>query len=45
MLFRGTIAFDANKDVLLITVPDATTGTKMLMKIEGTAGAVEVPAA
>lgn len=44
VLFRGTIAFNANKDVLLIAVPD-TTGVKLLMKIEGTAGAVDVPAA
>ena len=43
VLFRGTIAFNANKDVLLIAVPD-TTGVKLLMKIEGTAGAVDVPA-
>ena len=44
ILFQGTVAFNANKDILLITVPDATTGMKMLMKTEGTAGAVEVPA-
>ena len=44
ILFRGTVAFNANKDVLLIAVPDATTGVKLLMKIEGTAGAVDVPA-
>jgi hypothetical protein len=44
ILFRGTVAFNANKDILLITVPDATVGMKMLMKTEGTAGAVEVPA-
>jgi len=43
VLFRGTIAFNANKDVLLVAVPD-TTGVKLLMKIEGTAGAVDVPA-
>jgi hypothetical protein len=43
ILFRGTVAFNANKDILLITVPDATTGMKMLMKTEGTAGAVDVP--
>ena len=43
VLFRGTIAFDANKDVLLIAVPD-TSGVKLLMKIEGAAGAVDVPA-
>lgn len=42
VLFRGTIAFDANKDVLLIAVPD-TTGVKLLMKIEGAPGAVDVP--
>jgi hypothetical protein len=45
VLFRGTVAFDANKDVLLVTVPDATTGIKMLMKIEGAPGATDVPAA
>jgi len=44
ILFRGTVAFNANKDLLLITVPDATTGVKMLMKIEGDPGAVDVPA-
>ncbi len=43
ILFRGTVAFNANKDILLITVPDATTGVKLLMKTEGTAGAVDVP--
>jgi hypothetical protein len=43
VLFRGTVAFNANKDVLLIAVPDATTGVKLLMKIEGAAGAVDVP--
>lgn len=41
VLFRGTIAFNANKDVLLIAVPDPA-GVKLLMKIEGTAGAVDV---
>ncbi len=44
ILFRGTVAFNANKDVLLIAVPDATTGVKLLMKIEGDPGAVDVPA-
>jgi hypothetical protein len=44
VLFRGTVAFDANKDLLLIAVPDATTGVKLLMKIQGTAGATDVPA-
>ena len=43
VLFRGTVAFDANKDVLLIAVPD-TSGVRLLMKIEGAAGAVDVPA-
>lgn len=41
--FQGTVAFNANKDILLITVPDATTGVKMLIKTEGTAGATDVP--
>lgn len=44
VLFQGTVSFDANKDVLLVTVPDATSGVQMLMKIEGTAGATDVPA-
>jgi len=43
ILFRGTVAFNANKDLLLIAVPDAT-GVKLLMKIQGTAGATDVPA-
>ena len=42
ILFRGTVAFNANKDLLLIAVPDATTGVKLLMKIDGTAGATDV---
>ncbi|MES1265782.1 MAG: DUF4397 domain-containing protein, partial [Variovorax sp.] len=46
VLFKGQVSFDANKDVLLLTVPDTVTpgAIKTLVKIEGTAGATEVPA-
>jgi hypothetical protein len=46
ILFKGQLTFDANKDVLLLTVPDTVTpgAIKTLVKIEGTAGATEVPA-
>jgi hypothetical protein len=46
ILFKGQVTFDDNKDVLLVTVPDTVTpgAIKTLMKIEGTAGATEVPA-
>lgn len=43
VLFRGNITFGNNQDLLLFTVPDATTGIKVLSKIEGTAGATEIP--
>ena len=47
MLFAGQVSFDQNKDVLLLTVPDATAsgGIKVLVKVEGEAGgASDVPA-
>lgn len=44
ILFRGNVTFGNNQDLLLFTVPDATTGIKTLVKIEGTPGAVEIPA-
>lgn len=46
VLFRGTVSFTQNRDVLLVTVPDAAlpTGIKVLVKIEGTAGLTEVAA-
>lgn len=47
VLFKGQLSFGDNKDVLLLTVPDATSsgGIKVLSKIEGEAGgAVDVPA-
>jgi hypothetical protein len=45
-LFRGLVSFGANKDVLLLTVPDALQagGIGVLMKLEGTAGTTEIPA-
>lgn len=48
VLFRGTLAFGNNQDVLLLAVPDLTVsgGIRMLVKIEGTAGTTEIaPAA
>ena len=44
VLFRGTLSFTPNRDVLLVTVPNAAlpTGIKVLVKIEGTAGLTEV---
>jgi len=46
ILFKGQVSFDANQDVLLLTVPDTVTpgAIKTLVKVEGTAGANEVPA-
>lgn len=46
VLFRGQLAFGNNQDVLLLTVPDASSpaAIKTLVKIEGTPGAVEVAA-
>ena len=46
VLFRGTVTFTPNRDVLLVTVPNAAlpTGIKVLVKIEGTAGLTEVAA-
>ena len=44
VLFKGQLAFDANKDVLLVTVPASATTIKALAKIDGTAGATEIPA-
>lgn len=46
VLFRGTVGFTANRDVLLVTVPNAVlpTGIKVLMKTEGGAGLTEVAA-
>lgn len=46
VLFRGTVTFTANRDVLLVTVPNAAlpTGIKVLMKIEGGAGLTELAA-
>ena len=43
VLYRGNITFGNNQDLLLLAVPDATTGLKVLAKIEGTAGATEIP--
>lgn len=44
ILFRGNITFGNNQDLLLFAVPDATTGIKTLVKIEGTPGATEIAA-
>ena len=56
MLFKGTLNFGANKDILLLGVPGdipinvpggnppAPNGIKVLAKTEGTVGAVDVPA-
>jgi len=45
ILFKGQLSFGDNKDVLLLTVPDtiAPGSIKALVKIEGTAGAAEIP--
>ena len=45
VLFTGQVTFDQNKDVLLVTVPDTTAsgGIGVLVKVEGQAGATEVP--
>ena len=44
ILFKGQVTFDANKDVLLVTVPDTVVpgAIKALVKINGTAGATDV---
>ena len=46
ILFKGQVAFGDNKDVLLLTVPDTVvpSAIKMLVKVEGDAGANDVPA-
>lgn len=46
VLFKGQLGFAANKDVLLLTVPDLVSAgrVKVLAKIGGTAGAADVPA-
>ena len=46
ILFKGQLSFGQNKDVLLLTVPATVLpgAIKVLAKIEGTAGAAEVPA-
>jgi len=46
VLFNGQLSFAANKDLLLLTVPDATQpgGINVLVKTEGVAGASAVPA-
>ena len=46
VLFRGQLSFASNQDILLLTVPDTVvpTAIKVLEKVEGTAGAAEVPA-
>ncbi|MES1264848.1 MAG: histidine kinase, partial [Variovorax sp.] len=45
ILFKGQVSFTANNDVLLLTVPDTIVpgAIKTLVKIEGTAGANDVP--
>ena len=47
VLFKGQLAINKNADVLFLTVPDTGTpaGVKVLAKVEGTAGANELPAA
>ena len=55
-LFKGQLSFGSNKDILLLSVPGdipinapvgsppTPLGVKVLVKVEGTAGAVELPA-
>lgn len=43
-LFSGRVTFGNNQDVLLLTVPDfANGGIKVLIKVEGTSGATDIP--
>lgn len=44
ILFKGQVAFDANKDVLIVTVPDTVLpgAIKALVKVDGDAGANDV---
>ena len=56
VLFKGSLSFGSNKDILLLSVPGdiainapggnppAPLGVKVLVKVEGTTGAVELPA-
>jgi len=46
ILFKGSVTFEANRDVLLLTVPDTVLpgAIKTLVKVEGTAGTTELPA-
>lgn len=45
VLFRGELAFGNNRDVLILTVPDATKpgGVGALVSVEGTMGATPIP--
>ena len=46
MLFKGQLLVGANQDVLRLSVPDSLLpgAIKMLVKVEGSAGATELPA-
>ena len=46
VLFKGQLLVGANQDVLLLSVPDSLLpgAIKMLVKVEGSAGATELPA-
>ena len=51
VLFKGQLSFGNNKDILLLSVPGdiaihapAPAGIKVLSKVEGVAGAIELPA-
>jgi hypothetical protein len=45
-LFKGLISIEKNKDILLLTLPDSIlpNGIKTIIKVEGDAGAKELPA-
>ncbi|HEY9239792.1 MAG TPA: DUF4397 domain-containing protein [Burkholderiaceae bacterium] len=44
VLFKGQLTFGANRDVLILTVPDATqtSGVNALVSVEGTTGAAPI---
>ncbi|KQW36434.1 DUF4397 domain-containing protein [Rhizobacter sp. Root404] len=46
VLFKGQLSFANNQDLLILTVPDASTasGVSALVKVEGTAGATPIAA-
>jgi Domain of unknown function (DUF4397) len=45
ILFTGALNFGNNQDLLLLTLPDGATGISVFEKVEGVAGAAQLPPA